>query len=60
MAKKITVKLKRGLAGKKEKEIRVAASLGLRKVNQVREHEDCPVIRGMISRISHLVEVIEA
>ncbi len=59
VAKKIQVKLKRGLAGKKQVEIRTAMALGLRKTNQVREHKDCPEIRGMIRRIGHLVEVIE-
>ncbi len=34
-------------------------SLGLKKVNQVVEHEDTPQIRGMIYKVRHLVEVVE-
>ncbi len=35
------------------------ASLGLRKISQVVEHEDTPSIRGMIRKVRHLVTVIE-
>ena len=35
-------------------------ALGFRKLNQVVEHEDTPVIRGMIQKVSHLVRVVEA
>ena len=34
-------------------------ALGLRKLNQSVEHDDTPAIRGMISRVSHLVAVEE-
>ncbi len=34
-------------------------ALGLRKLNQSVEHDDTPVIRGMISKVSHLVAVEE-
>lgn len=32
-------------------------ALGLRKINQTVEHVDSEVIRGMIDKVSHLVEV---
>ena len=32
---------------------------GLKKLNQVVEHEDTPQIRGMVAKVSHLVEVVE-
>ena len=32
-------------------------ALGLRKLNQSVEHDDTPVIRGMINSVSHLVAV---
>lgn len=35
------------------------ASLGLRKISQVVEHEDTPSIRGMIRKVHHLVTIIE-
>lgn len=34
-------------------------SLGLRKINQVVEHEDNPSIRGMVQKVRHLVVVEE-
>ena len=34
-------------------------ALGLRKLNQTIEHDDTPVIRGMINSVSHLVAVEE-
>jgi large subunit ribosomal protein L30 len=34
-------------------------ALGLHKISQVVEHEDTPVIRGMIRKVHHLVEVID-
>jgi large subunit ribosomal protein L30 len=34
-------------------------ALGLRKMNQSVEHEDTPVVRGMLSKVNHLVKVVE-
>lgn len=36
---------------------RTLEALGLRKMNQVVEHEGTPQILGMIRKVSHLVEV---
>ena len=33
--------------------------LGLRKMQQVRELEDTPAVRGMINKVRHLVVVLE-
>lgn len=38
---------------------RTLAALGLHKISQVVEKEDNPVIRGMIRKVHHLVNVIE-
>lgn len=35
-------------------------ALGLKKMNHVVEHEDCPAIMGMVNRVRHLVEVTKA
>lgn len=35
-------------------------ALGLRKMNHVVEHEECPSIMGMVNRVRHLVEVTKA
>lgn len=34
-------------------------SLGFRKLQQTVEHDDSPAIRGMIKKVSHLVQVEE-
>jgi len=36
----------------------VIKSLGLGKINRIREHNDTPQIRGMINKVKHLVEII--
>lgn len=33
--------------------------LGLNKMGRVRELEDTPSVRGMVNKISHLVEIVE-
>ena len=38
---------------------RTLEALGLHKISQVVETEDTPVIRGMIRKVHHLVEVID-
>lgn len=40
-----------------EKHKRILASLGLRKNQTSRIHEDTPVIRGMVAKIPHLVRI---
>lgn len=34
--------------------------LGLNKINRQRTLEDTPSVRGMINKVSHLVQVVEA
>ena len=55
----LTVKLVKGLAGKKKDQIAVAESLGLRKSGDVSVQPDNAATRGKIFKISHLVEVTE-
>ena len=38
---------------------RTLEALGLHKISQVVEKEDTPVIRGMIRKVHHLVEVFD-
>ena len=44
----------------KPDQVKTLEALGLRKIRQVKEHEDNPVIRGMIYKVRHLVEVTES
>ena len=60
MAKKtLRIKYVRSSIGRPEKQKRVVRGLGLRKLNQVVERPDTPEIRGMIAKISHLVEIAQ-
>jgi len=34
-------------------------ALGLRRVNQVVEHNDSPAIRGMLNKVVHLIKIEE-
>jgi large subunit ribosomal protein L30 len=34
-------------------------ALGLRRMNQTVEHVDSPTLRGMLAKVSHMVEVVE-
>jgi large subunit ribosomal protein L30 len=35
------------------------AGLGLNRLNRVRELEDTPAVRGMISKVAHMVTIVE-
>ncbi|MBG9981552.1 50S ribosomal protein L30 [Aerococcaceae bacterium DSM 111020] len=56
----LEIKLSRSLIGSKKNQAETAKSLGLTKVNQVVVRPDNDAVRGMINKISHLVEVKEA
>ena len=43
--------------GRKKDQIQTLAGLGLGKLRRSRELEDTSAVRGMISRVKHLVEV---
>ena len=34
-------------------------ALGLKKLNQIVEHNDTPQIRGMVEKVKHLVRIVE-
>ncbi len=55
--KKIQIKLVKSLIGCSETQRKVARALGFTKKDQVVEHEETPVIMGMVNKISHLLEV---
>lgn len=56
-----TIKIKqvRSIINRPEVQKRTMAAIGLRKMNQVVEHEATPQILGMVNKVSHLVEVEE-
>jgi large subunit ribosomal protein L30 len=57
--KTVKVTLRRSVIGEKPKTRATVAGLGLHKLHQTREHVDSPSLRGMLARVSHLVEVEE-
>ncbi|MDQ0256023.1 large subunit ribosomal protein L30 [Evansella vedderi] len=59
MAKKLEITLKRSLIGRPEDQRVTVKTLGLRKVNHTVVQEDNPAIRGMVTKVSHLVSVKE-
>lgn len=59
MAKKLLIKQTKSKIGTKPNQRQTLRSLGLRKINSEREHTDNPIIRGMIDKVKHLVEVKE-
>lgn len=55
----LKIKQTRSRIGCPEVQKRTLDALGLTKMNKVVEHEDTPSIRGLISKVHHLVTVIE-
>jgi large subunit ribosomal protein L30 len=55
----LKITLRRSTIGQKPKARATARSLGLRKIRQSTVRPDSPALRGMIRRISHLVDVEE-
>lgn len=57
--KQLKVTLVRSTIGRTENHKRVVKALGLGKLNSSRIHDDTPVIRGMIDKVSYLLKVEE-
>ena len=56
---KLKVTQVRSSIGIKPKQRGTLRALGLRGISQAREHDDNPVIRGMIAKVPHLIKVEE-
>ena len=57
---KIKLKLVRSIIGTTRYQREVVRGLGLRRINHTVEREDTPEVRGMIDKVSHLVQIVEA
>lgn len=55
----LRITLMRSPIGYSIRQKRTLRALGLRKINQSVEQEDTPVIRGMIAKVGHLIQVEE-
>lgn len=56
---KIVVKQVKSIIGRPESQRKVIAALGLGRIGKTKELGDTPAVRGMIAKVSHLVEVVE-
>ncbi len=56
---KIRVKQVKSKIGRIQSQKRTLEALGLRKINQVVEHEATPAIIGMVNTVKHLISVEE-
>jgi large subunit ribosomal protein L30 len=56
--KTLTVKLVRSTAGTLQSHRATVRGLGLRKLNSTRTLEDTPAVRGMITKVAYLVQVL--
>jgi large subunit ribosomal protein L30 len=59
MSTKLQVTLVKSTIGRPKKHRDIVAGLGLKKLNHSVEHTDTPEVRGMISKISHLLSVTQ-
>lgn len=57
--KTVKVTLTRSVIGEKPKTRATVEGLGLRRIDQTVEQVDSPSLRGMLAKVSHLVEVEE-
>ena len=57
--KVLRVRQVRSALGRNKVQKRTLEALGIRRLNQEVVHSDSPQMRGMIRRVSHLVEVVE-
>ncbi|MAE69059.1 MAG: 50S ribosomal protein L30 [Gemmatimonadetes bacterium] len=54
---KIRITQRRSAIGRHFTQKRTVRALGIHRLHQSVEHEDTPSVRGMVNKISHLVEV---
>ena len=54
----LQVKLVRSINGTRESHRATVRGLGLRRLNSVSTLEDTPAVRGMINKVSYLVQVL--
>ena len=56
---KLKVTLKKSLIGRLDSHIKTANALGLKKIRDEKIHNDTPQIRGMVNKVSYLVDCEE-
>ncbi|MBR3930441.1 MAG: 50S ribosomal protein L30 [Alphaproteobacteria bacterium] len=56
---KIIVKQIRSTIGRPESQVKIVKALGLGRIGKTKEIEDSAAVRGMVAKVSHLVEIAE-
>lgn len=59
MSTNLQVTLIKSTIGRPKKHRKIVAGLGLKRLNHSVKHADTPEIRGMISKISHMLNVAQ-
>jgi len=59
MSRILRVKYVRSAIGRNVRQKRTIRALGLRRLGDIVEHEDSGAVRGMVDKVSHLVQVEE-
>ncbi len=59
-AKRLKIKQVKSIIGSPADQKATVRALGLKRINHTVEQDDTPVIRGMVFKVKHLVEVEEA
>jgi large subunit ribosomal protein L30 len=57
--KKIRITLVRSPIGYPEPQKATVRALGFRRLHQTVEHEDTPVVRGMLNKVIHMIRIDE-
>lgn len=56
-AKTIKITLVHSTIGCPKQQQKIVEALGLKKINQTKEFQDIPSVRGAVAKVSHLVRV---
>ena len=54
---KIKLRQIKSSIGRKAFQKKILISLGLNKINRIKEHNDNPALRGMIEKVKHLIVI---
>ena len=56
---KIIVKQVKSTIGRPESQVKIVKALGLGRIGKTKEMEDCATVRGMVAKVTHLVEIVK-
>ena len=56
---KVIVKQIRSTIGRPEAQVKIVKALGLGRIGKTKEVEDSASVRGMVAKVSHLVEIVK-